>query len=378
MTVGIIAEFNPFHNGHKYLISEAKRRADADAVVAVMSGEWVQRGGIAVTDKWTRARMALLNGADLVLELPVIYSMNTAQKFAYGAVAALCATGVVDTLAFGSESGDARRLLNAAHMLINEPKDISDKIKTLMSEGMSYPAARGAAYGDVLPDTPNDILAVEYLRAADMLGAGFDICAIERKGAAHDCETAKDGIASASKLRKMAARGEDISHFLPSPDFPVYDESALDCAAISILRSCGAEYLSEINDVNEGLENKFIAEAMKNSTVDGLCAAVKSKRYPQSRIRRIVWSALLGITKEYSAAPPSYLRVLGMTERGMRILKRMKRAASLPVIIKAADFAPDAAFRLSNRAEDIFALAAPVPGLRRGGRDVTVSPVIAK
>ena len=272
MAVGIVAEFNPFHNGHKYLIAEAKRRSGCDSAVAVMSGEWVQRGGAAITDKWTRATHALLNGIDLVLELPVIYSMNTAQKFAYGAIGTLTATGVIDTLAFGSESGDANTLLNAADLLINEPPEVSDKIKALCDTGMTYAAARALAYcgtiNNKLLSSPNDILAIEYIRAMDELDSDFDICAIKRKDAAHDSDKHSDSIASASEIRSKIYENNNVTDFLPCSDFPVYSPSRLDTALIAKLRSCGAEYLRDINDVSEGLENRFMKAAAECDTAD--------------------------------------------------------------------------------------------------------------
>lgn len=380
MAVGIVAEFNPFHNGHKYLIAEAKRRSGSDAAVAVMSGEWVQRGGIAITDKWTRAKQALLNGIDLVLELPVIYSMNTAQKFAYGAIGTLTATGVIDTLAFGSESGKTNALLKAAELLVNEPPEISDKIKNLCGTGMTYAAARALAYSgtinNVILSSPNDILAIEYIRAMEEFNSDFDICVIKRKGAAHDSDKHSDGIASASEIRSKIYENHNVSDFLPCSDFPVYSPSRLDTALIAKLRCCGAEYLREINDVSEGIENRFIKAVAECDTADELCMAVKSKRYTLSRIRRIAWSALLGITKEKAFAPPSYIRVLGMNNKGMTLLKQMKTKAALPVITKPADYPGNDTYYLNNLAEDIFVLCAPIQSLRSGGRDMMTSPVI--
>ena len=386
MAIGIVAEFNPFHNGHKYLISEAKRLTGDDAAVAVMSGAWVQRGEPAITDKHTRARIALENGIDLVLELPAVYSLNTAQKFAYGAIATLAATGAVTSLAFGSERGDANALICAADALINEPPQVSEAIKRLTKSGMSFAAAREKAFGGVIPDgllsTPNDILGIEYIRAMKELSKGFEIFAISRIGAAHD-GAASDGIASASEIRRFMKGGGDVSQYLPRSDFPVYDAAALDTAVISKLRTCGAEYLKTINDVSEGLENRYIAAADECSTVNELCMLVKSKRYALSRIRRIAYSALLGLTKELAQRAPSYIRVLGMNSRGAALLKQIKASrkqhkntAALPVITKPADYSGDEIFSFNNRAEDVFALCAPDAILRRGGRDLTTSPVV--
>ena len=390
MAIGIVAEFNPFHNGHKYLISEAKRRTADGTAVAVMSGAWVQRGEPAITDKHTRARVALENGIDLVLELPAVYSLNTAQRFARGAIATLAATGAVTALAFGSECGDTNTLICAADALLNEPPQVSDTIKKLTKSGMSFAAAREKAFGGLIPDgllsAPNDILGIEYIRAMKELGERFEILAISRLGAAHD-GAASDGIASASELRRMMTNGGDVSQYLPRSDFPVYDAAALDAAVISKLRTCGTEYLKTVNDVSEGLENRFISATVGCSTVNELCMLVKSKRYALSRIRRIAYSALLGLTKELAQRTPSYIRVLGMNSRGAALLKQIKASrkkqetekkstAVLPVIIKPADHSGDEIFSFNSRAEDVFSLCAPDAALRRGGRDLTTSPVI--
>lgn len=378
MPTAVIAEFDPFHNGHKYLIDTIKKNTD-DAMIAVMSGAWVQRGGPAITDKFTRTRMALSGGIDLVLELPVIYSMSTAERFAAGAVAILKATGITNRLAFGSECGDAAALTHAARALLNEPPEVSEKIKKLVSAGDTYAAARDIAYAGIIPrgllSSPNDILATEYITAATAQDAGFLFIPIKRRGAAHD-GAAADGIASASEIRKMLRSGNSCDAYMPRCDFPIYDRAALDTAVISRLRMITAAELRNISDVSEGLENRFIAAAKESTTVDELCRRVKSKRYTMSRIRRIAYAAFLGITKEYDDMPPSYIRVLGMTERGRELLRQMKTAATLPVVIKPADRRGDAIFDLNSRAEDVFALAAPTPELRRGGRDLTTSPVV--
>ena len=378
MPTAVIAEFDPFHNGHKYLIDMIKQNT-GDAVIAIMSGAWVQRGGPAITDKGIRARMALSGGIDLVLELPVIYSMATAERFAAGAVAILKATGITDRLAFGSECGDAAALTNAAHMLLHEPPTVSEKIKKLVSDGESYAAAREEAYSGIIPhgllSSPNDILALEYIKAAMAQDAGFSFIPVKRRGAAHNGK-ATDGIASASEIRKMLCAGISPAGYMQDHDFPIYDRAVLDTAVISRLRTITAAELRNISDVSEGLENRFITASKESATVDDLCALVKSRRYAMSRIRRIAYAAFLGITKEYEHMPPSYIRVLGMTERGRELLRQMKTAAALPVVIKPADGRGDAIFDLNCRAEDVFALAAPTPELRRGGRDLTNSPVV--
>lgn len=379
MAAGIVAEFNPFHNGHKYLVETAKTLTN-DSVVAVMSGAFVQRGGIAITDKFTRAEMALKNGVDLVIELPVTFSHNTAQKFAFGAISTLNATGIIDTLAFGSECGDAEKLMTLAHTIANEPPRVSEKIKKLMSEGMSYPTARAIAYEDVCDasplNTPNDILGVEYLRACCDLDINPEVLAISRIGAKHDSNDVFENIASASEIRRRRLSGDSVASFMPDCNFTLYDPKLLDLAVISKLRLSTADEISNINDMAEGLENRFIAEAKKTDTVDELIMAVKSKRYTLSRIRRIAYSILLGLTKDLCSLPPSYIRVLGTNDRGRELLRKMKETATLPIIIKPADYAGDPIFSINSQAEDIFALCSTEPTKRNGGSDLRTTPII--
>lgn len=379
---GVIAEFNPFHNGHKYLINKVKNEY-ADALVVVMSGSFVQRGGIALTDKWTRSKAAIMGGADLVLELPAVFAMNTAQRFATGAVEILNASGVVDFIAFGSESGNVDLMRRAALAVSEEPPEVSERIKFYSASGINYPAARKMAFeevaGVVIPDSPNDILALEYLRALRDTSSDMDAKAIVRKGTDHDSDAVSENIASASEIRRRIEIGENASGFMPYYDFPVYRQYVLDAALIGKIRECGAEYIAGINDITEGLENRFIKGAYECSTVDELCEFVKSKRYTLSRIRRAAWSILLGFRKELCMQNPGYIRVLAMNKTGRGILKKMKSVSELPVIVKAADYEnakTDEIFKANVRAEDWFSLCAPDKKLRRGGRDITVSPVI--
>ena len=376
-TAGIIAEFNPFHNGHKYLIEKAKE--NADAAVVVMSGSFVQRGGIAVTDKWTRAKHAVSGGADLVIELPVTFSMNTAQKFAQGAVDILNAAGIVDVLFFGSECGDTEKITQAAELILNEPPEVSKKLQSLLQSGLSYPAARAAAYSEhtAVLSSPNDILGVEYVRAIMKINSKIRPYAIRRTGVEHDSVKTAKNIASASKIRGLIQSGSDFGEFIPTyGDFNVYYPQAINTAAVFLLRTTSAQYLKTINDVTEGIENRFLKAAAEYDNLEDICMAVKSKRYPLSRIRRIAYSALLGLTNELCALPPSYIRVLAMNGTGKQLLREMKKRSSLPVIIKAADFKGDEIFDANKKAEDVFALCSSDPARRKGNLDLTTSPII--
>lgn len=370
---GVIAEYNPFHFGHKYQLSKIKE--NSDAVVVIMSGPFVQRGDIAITDKWSRAKAALLNGADLVLELPVIYALNSAKEFSFGAVDILNRTNVIDELCFGSECGDINVLKSAANKIENESDETSSKIKGLLKSGLSYPAAREKAFGDHAGDgilsEPNNILAVEYIRALIHFNSSITPGTIKREGAGyHDTETEK--FASASGIRKKIFNNEEFS--LPYDDFEVFDTSALDLPLTAVLRSMDKEALSKINGVTEGLENRIIAAALKESSTENIAAIIKTKRYTLTRIKRILYSALLGMTKDLTRLPVNYIRVLAMNSNGKEILKQIKKKSDLTIITKTADYtSSDAVFNMDIKAQNIAMLCSKS---KTGNADFTTSPVI--
>lgn len=374
---GIIAEYNPFHNGHKYQIEKA--REFSDGVVAIMSGSFVQRGGIAITDKWTRAEVAVKNGADLVLELPVIYSMNTAQKFARGAVEILDRTNVINYLYFGSECDNIEKLIDAAILLANEPKEISKKIKCLLDNGMSYPAARAEAFskyvGEGILSEPNNILAVEYIKALLERSSSIEPLTLCRKGTNYHDLFSDGNIASASAIREMLSKNKDTENLLPYNDFKIYDENMLGVALLTKLRTMSLEEIANINDVTEGLEYRIKDAVMSAKNIDDLCNKIKTKRYPMSKIRRIIFSALLGITKSAASSNVDYLRVIAMNETGAKILKEIKKVSELDIVTKVADYKKaDTSFELDILSTDIFALC----GNESMGMDYKKSPVIIK
>lgn len=376
----VIAEYNPFHNGHKYMLEKVKEHSDA--VIVIMSGSFVQRGGIAVTDKWSRAGAALRNGADLVVELPVTYALNTAQRFAHGGVYLAKALSA-DELCFGSESGDTDALVRAAELLRNEPEDVSMKIKAFIASGMNYPSARSRAYEGIIDggilDVPNNILAAEYICAAKQLKSNMAFRAIKRREVGHDDTEVTANTASASAIRARIFDGEDISSFVPQETKEIkkpYDLSRLDGAIIYALRNYTAEELSQINDVNEGLENRIIKMSFESSSFEEICEKIKTKRYTRSRINRIVLSAYLRLTKELCAVDPTYIRVLGMNGMGMKILAGIKHTCALPIVTKAANYKADSIFRAELRASEAFSLCAPSSSLRTGGTDFKQSPIV--
>lgn len=371
---GIICEYNPFHTGHKYQINKIKR--DFDAVVAIMSGSFVQRGGVAIYDKWTRTHSALKNGVDLVIELPVKYALSSAEGFAQGGVRILDATNVVDALCFGSESGDILELTNCAKALINESPDISQKIKVLMNEGLPYAKARAIAYEGILDAEllaqPNNILAIEYIKAILKSGSDIRPITIKRKGAGYHDEDVIEGFASATSIREMIRSGEDVSTFTPYDLLAsvTYDVNRLTSAFKYKLRTEGEHAFDGIADMEPGLANRFLNE-LDRENITAIVDAVKTKRYAYTRLRRIVARVLLGLTED--TKNPDYIRVIGMNDKGKELLSMMRDKAIFPIVNKVADF-KDESILPEILATDLAALCgdAQVPM----GRDYTTSPVI--
>ena len=384
MVTGIIAEYNIFHNGHKYQIDEVKRHSDA--VIAVMSGSFVQRGDVAITDKWSRAKMALMNGVDLVIELPTCYALNAAPNFAQGGIGILNALGIVDSVAFGSECGDTDKLIKAAKVLEYESSDTSDLVKKYMSDGMSYPSALSKAHSGIIDSglisSPNNILAIEYIRALIRTNSSITPITIKRHLSGHHDTSVTENFTSASTIREMLKNGENIENLIPyniaETDAAIpFSLSYIDSAFIAKLRTSSTEYLKNINEVAEGLENRLIRSAMECDNFISLAEQTKNKRYTMSKIRRIIISSLIGFTKDIYAPSPEYVRVLGMNKTGSELLKRAKKNCSIPIITKTADFKENSPqFRLDLRATDIAMLCSPDSLQRKGGTDFKRSPIV--
>ena len=360
MATAIICECSPFHNGHAWLFRTAKLLTGAETI-AVMSGSFTQRGEVAATDKFTRAGTLLRGGADLVLELPTAYAVANAQRFAEGGVRVAKAFACVDTLAFGCETEDLGILETAANALRSER--VNELIARQMQEGGYYPRAlQGAVetvYGsDVAAavSSPNNILAVEYLRA--LRGTGIRPLPLRRQGAAHDSDKPSGSYASASRIRAMLRAGGDVSAYLPEIPERVTRPELLDRAVLARLRTMTADELRAVPDVGEGLEHRVLKAAGQCGSVEELLQSVKTKRYTHARLRRVVTAAFLGLTKELSDRDVSYARVLGMTDRGAGLLCSCRceivtsPAAALRESGEINDF-----LQLDIRAADLAALA---------------------
>lgn len=382
---GIICEYNPFHNGHKYHIEQTKKICGATHIVGVMSGNFTQRGDVAIADKYKRTETALKNGVDLVIELPAAYSLGSAEQFAQGAVFLLNALGCVDTLSFGSECGDISRLREAAGAVLYAQE--SREFAGYMKEGLSYPAALQKAiekyYTDDVTETlsvPNNTLAVEYIKAIDNIASPIKPITVKRRAAGHDSEIPdpRGGILSASQLRKMLEKGEDISDFAPECDFSeIALISNLETAILSKLRSMTKAEIEKTPNVLLGLENRIYRAAGVAGSLNELYFLVKTKRYTLARIRRIILSAFLGITKNDLHFSNSYVRILGMNGKGREILAAARcdipLNTSLSQLEKTSDKAKKQA-RLEARCGDQYALA--FDKKRPCGLDFTAKPVI--
>ncbi len=396
---GIIAEFDPFHNGHKYLLDTVHAELPSHALVCVMSGNFVQRGTPAVCSKWTRAEMAVRCGADLVLELPFVYACNSAPEFAKGGVKVLKAAGC-DTIAFGSESGDAERLAHTSELACREPEEFKAALQNSMSEGRSYAASYSRALEELDPataglkDTPNDLLAVEYLKQNILQNAGLKPLAVQRKGEGHgSAEGISSGFASASALREEIRLGNMKDVIVNQPD-AIHELSLaaryLDKAAkyrlfelirYSLVVST-PEHLSEIYGMAEGLENAFMKASLIAPNTNDLIMAVKTRRYTYARLSRILMAVITGLTaaeyRKIDSEPLPYLRPLAFNEKGAALLRQIKDRGTAVIVSNVNKYTPDTEVSELMLGKDL--LASDIYSLIQGitiyeGSDKTRSPL---
>ena len=392
--IGIVAEYNPFHNGHARLIEQTRAQLGAVCpVVCVMSGDFVQRGSPAVYSKFARAEAAVRCGADLVLELPLPWSLSSAEGFARGAVGLLGSLGVVTHLSFGSECGELDPLQRVAEALLDPL--LGEDLRAELRSGIPFAAARQQAVARrvgalaELLQAPNNILAVEYLKAIYDQRLELHPLTVLRTGAQHD-RFAEGNIRSASELRMRIGAGEDVSAFLPAAEIfarektrgrgPVLPE-ALESALLSRLRMLPQTVYNALPGATEGLGNSLYRAAHEEPTLDGVLAAAKSKRYALARIRRMTMCAALGVTAGMDGGTPPYARVLAIGAQGRELLRAIDMRASVPVITKpaAGRSLPGPAgeiFALTADAHDLYVLGCPAREERRCGGDWRASPFV--
>lgn len=395
--VGIVTEFNPFHNGHALLLERAREAMGEDtAVVCCMSGDFVQRGEAAVWSKFARAEAAARCGADLVFELPLPWALSSAEGFARGGVGLLAALGVVDCLCFGSECGETEPLERAAEALLSPA--LAAELRRELESGIPFAAARQRALAAVtdeetarLVETPNNILAVEYIRAIYELGLDLGFMTVRREGAEHDGQ-GEGSIRSASELRSRIAAGKSCSGFMPDAALAVFEREAergrgpvlmeaLEPMLLARLRMLPDEEFSRLPDASEGLGNRLRAAVRDEPTLDGVLAAAKSKRYALSRIRRMTMCACLGVREGMAEGVPPYARLLAASERGRELLRRAQDKSRIPIITKAAaarQLPRDtlSVFELGSGARDLYVLGYRAAAERRGGTDWRTGPAL--
>lgn len=387
---GIIAEYNPFHNGHALLIQKV-RESGVSHVVAVMSGNFVQRGEPALMHHCERTKAALENGVDLVLQLPSVYAVSSARNFASAAVRIIDGTGCADLLAFGSECEDTKKIERAAELIC------SDKIKPLLArecqKGITFAAARENALRLLDPEcadiikTPNNILAVEYVSALKESESRIKPAAFKRIGANHDSDEYSSDIASAYTIRELLLKGGFAENFVPEKAAEIYRSANfarinnIEKAVLYKIKTTEAKKLALAPDVGEGIENRISAAAKEARSLNELYAAAKTKRYTHARIRRIVMNCFLCVTAEDLAIPVPYIRIMGFNERGAELIRKMKTTAKLPVVTKASDFLNLSAeakriFSLECTAGDIYSLCMPENSAYIAEK--SISPIIIK
>lgn len=396
---GIVAEYNPFHTGHAYQIARTRAAAGEDcAVVAVMSGNWVQGGRPAVVDKWTRTKLALLGGVDLVLELPAVWAVSSAESFARGAAALLARTGVVDVLSFGSECGEVDKLQRIA-LCLNSPV-YEAGLRRFVGEGMPFAAARqGAVCGLLgqelagLLSSPNNNLGVEYLRALDSLDSGMCPMTVRREGAPHDSligEGERPNFLSATQLRSFLEREDwaEAEPYLPKRGLEVLQSGwkgfpslkRAERAVLARLRVMTAGDWAELPDsgAGEGLPPRLERAGRQCRSLEEFFALAKPRHWTNARLRRLVVWAYLGLTQADRPDRAPYLRVLGFNRRGQELLREMKQKAALPILTKPAraqelDEGGSRLFELEARCTDLYGLC--LEEIPPAGLEWTQSPV---
>lgn len=377
MAVAVICEFNPFHNGHKYILNKAKTLTN-QPIIAIMSGSFTQRGEIAITDKFTRAKIALLNGADLVVELPVFGAIACAERFAKVGVSIAKAFECVKYLAFGCENDD----IDSLFKLIDAKKNcrVNEIIKRKMGEGDYYPRAFESAvselYGTKIANLlkgANNILGVEYISCLE--NTDIKPFPIKRIAVEHNSDIANMEYASASLIRNILRNGGGAGKYMPCTDFEITNPSNIESAVLYKLRSMTAEDFRMLPEVSEGLENRFIDAVKNNITTEKVIESVKTKRYTHARLQRIVTAAFLGVSDELQKNEAMYARVLGFSKVGATLLKSCR----LPVVTSVArgfdilDETAQKSLRLDIFATDVASLS--FNKRKKAGTDYT-TPII--
>ena len=360
---GIITEYNPFHNGHLYHLREAKKNTNADAIICVMSGNFVQRGGPAIIDKWKRTEMALNNGVDLIIELPTYYAVSSAEFFAKGSVSILHNLGIVNNLFFGSECGDVDKLTALSKILVNEDTQLKSLIKEHLAKGDTFAKAREKSLIQYLKDeevnkiitSSNNILGIEYIKSILRLNSTITPSTLKREGSNYNDKNLSNSFSSATAIRELLKNKnslENLKNLIPKESYEifsklqdenyplVFDEDMFKFIKYKIQTNC--INFNNLYEITEGLENKLLKEITSSNSYEDFILKVKSKRYTYSKISRILTHIYLGLDSNtfLNIDNPNnlYARVLGFNNRGREVLSLIKRNSSIPLITKVPRF----------------------------------------
>lgn len=374
----IISEYNPFHNGHLYQINSIKKTYPDGFIISIMSSNFTQRAEPAIISKWARAKAALLCGVDLVIELPVVWSISSAKYFAEAGVFLADSLNLVESLSFGCECSDLNKLNRIANIVNSNEFEL--KLKEYLIQGKSFPRARQDTLKYFLPNEseilsgPNNILAIEYLNALSKINSNIKPLPLKRIGVDHDSKRIKNNFASASYVREQILNGQldGLDKLIPIASYEILCEEIskgriasiknIERPILSKLRNMNKQDFCKIIDVGEGLENRIHEKIQTACSIDELFDEIKTKRYVHSRIRRIILSAFIGVETDLVSYRPQYLRILGFNERSCLLLKHIKQSASLPLITKANQIKELGSkamciFDIENSATNLYALA---------------------
>jgi predicted nucleotidyltransferase len=362
---GIIAEYNPFHKGHKYHIEQARRKTGADFIIVVMSGDFTQRGTPSIIDKHTRARMALLNGADMVIELPACYACGSAEYFADGAIALLDSLGIVDYVCFGSECGDISMLQPIAEVLATEPDDFKEMLKHELKNGATYPRARTRALTHCLPSfaeneniigSPNNILGIEYIRSIIRRQSSLKPVTIQRTGSDYHAYRFDDNMFSSSVALRQSIDAqhslamireqvpENVFQLLEEnygKTFPIFTRDFSPMLKYKLLTEQSSSFTAYI-DINDDLSDRIMKHLYSTYDYERLCDLLKSKNLTYARVSRLLCHILLDLKKADMQAYKTngtvfYVRLLGFREQDPRLMKALTEHCSLPVITRVSE-----------------------------------------
>ena len=394
---GLITEYNPFHLGHEFHINSSKQKTNCDYTICIMSGNFVQRGIPAIVDKWSRTKMALLGGVDLVLELPTIYSVSSAEYFAFGAISTLNSLNIVDNICFGSECGDVTTLKKIAEILVNEPLEFKKDLKEQLNLGLSFPKARSIAIEKYIKNSnifniehilnsPNNILAIEYCKSLFKLKSNINPITITRQGSGYnDDNLNQDNFSSASSIRKTITEKslESCINVLPKYAYEILKNSKISDVDrmffyVKYKLLSNPQFLSNIPDANEGLWNKILNNIGNFNNFDEFIMSCKSKRYSYTRISRVLCQCFLSLSKEdilLSKSKPQYIRVLGLNKNGAKILKEIKKNSKIKIVNKISSKNTDPMLSIDIKATNLYSL---LNNNIMHNADFKISPIILK